>query len=60
MMAGVGAGVDPLLHWTGVMDAGLGDGLSGMCAEGTMVTLGGNTVGVSFGTLSRLAWLPTL
>ena len=51
-MAGVGAGVGPLEHfWTGVMDTGLGGGLSSICAEGTMVTLGGNGVGVSFGTL---------
>ena len=52
MMAGVGDGVGPLVHVrTGVMDTGLGGGLSGICSEGTMVTLGGNEVGVSFGTL---------
>ena len=52
MMAGVGAGVGPRVNvWTGVMDTSLGGGLLGICAEGTMVTLGGNAVGVSFGTL---------
>ena len=54
MMAGVGAGAGPLVNgaaWTGVMDTGLGGVLSGICAEGTMVTLGGNAVGVSLGTL---------
>ena len=51
-MAGVGAGAGPLVHvWTGVMDTCLGGGLSGICAEGTIVTLGGNTVGLSSGTL---------
>ena len=53
-MAGVGAGAGPLVHglaWTGVIDIGLGEGLSGICTEGTMVTLGGNIVGVSLGNL---------
>ena len=55
MMAGVCAGVGPLfLHVrTGVMDTGLGWGLSGMCAVGILVTLGGNAVGVSLGTLGE-------
>ena len=54
MMAGVGAGVGPFVHVrTEVMDTGLGGGLSGICAEGTMVTLGGNAVGVSFGTIGE-------
>ena len=52
-MAGVGAGVGPLVHWTGVTDTGLGGGLLGICAEGTMVTLGGNAVGASFGILGE-------
>ena len=53
-MAGVGAGADPLGHgaaWTGVVDTDLGGGLSGICAEGKMVTLGGNVVGVRLGNL---------
>ena len=51
-MVGVGAGVGPFVHVrTGVTDTGLGGGLLGICAEGKMVTLGGNAVGVSFGTL---------
>ena len=53
MVAGVGAGVGPLVHWTGVTDTGLGGGLLGICAEGTMVTLSGNAVGVSFSTLGE-------
>ena len=53
-MAGVGAGAGPLVHvWTGVMDTGLFGGLLGICSKGTMVTLGGNAVGVSFGTLGE-------
>ena len=63
MVAGVGAGVGPLVHWTGVTDTGLGGGLLGICAEGTMVTLGGNAVGVRFGTLEEGAgqsiWIMT-
>ena len=51
MMSGVGAGVGLLLHWTGVMAAGLSGGLSGIWVEGTMVTLGGTLGGVRFGTL---------
>ena len=51
MMAVVGAGVGLLVHWTGVMAAGLGGGLLGICVAGTMVTLSGSAVGVSFGTL---------
>ena len=51
MMAGVGAGVGLLVHWTGVMATCLGGGLSGIWFAGTMVTLGGNVGGVSFGTL---------
>ena len=55
-MAGLGAGAGPLLHGaarTGAVDTGLGGGLSGICAEVTMVTLGGNAVGVSLGTLGE-------
>ena len=52
-MAGVGAGVGPLVHWNGVTDIGLGGGLSGICDEGTMVTLSGDTVRVSFDTLGE-------
>ena len=62
-MAGVGAGVGLLVHWTGVMATGLGGGLSGICVAGTMVTLGGYSVGVSFGTLGEGAgqsvWITT-
>ena len=51
-MVGVGAGAGPLVHVrTGVVDTGLGGGLSGKCAEGTMVTLSGKAVGVILGTL---------
>ena len=53
MMAGVGAGVGLLVHWTGVIATGLVGGLSGTCAAGKIVTLGGNAVGVSFGTLGE-------
>ena len=54
MMEGVGAGVGPLVHVrTGGVDTGLGGGLSGISADGTMVTLGGNAVGVSGGTLGE-------
>ena len=51
MMADVGAGVGFLIHWTGVITTGLGGGLSGIWVAGTMVTLGGDAGGVSFGTL---------
>ena len=50
-MAGVGVEVGLLVHWTGVMSTGLGGGLSGTWFAGTMVTLGGNAGGLSFGTL---------
>ena len=54
MMAGVGAGFGPRVHVrTEVMDTGLSGGGSGIFSEGTMVTLGGNAVGVSFGTLGE-------
>ena len=53
MMAGVGAGVGLLVHWTGVMATGLGGRLSGIWVAGKMVTLGGNVGGVSFGTLGE-------
>ena len=53
MMAGVGAGVVLLVHWTGVMDIGLGGLLLGICAEVTMLALGVNAVGVSFDTLGE-------
>ena len=51
MMAGVGAEVGLLVHWTGVMATGLGGGFSGIWVAGIMVTLSGNAGGVSFGTL---------
>ena len=53
MMAGVCARVGPrgVYVWTGVIYTGFGGGLSGMCAEGIMGTLGGNAVGLSLGTL---------
>ena len=52
-MAGVDAGVSLLVHWTGVMATCLGGGFSDICLAGTMVTLGGNVVGVIFGTLGE-------
>ena len=54
-MAGVCAGVGPRgVHvWSGVMDTGLGGGLSGMCAAGIMGTLGGNAGGVILGNLGE-------
>ena len=54
MMAGLGAGAGPFVHGasrTGAVDIGWGGRLLGICAVGTMVTLGGNSVGVSSGTL---------
>ena len=36
-----------------MLDIGLGGGLSGIFVEGTMVSLGGSAVGVSFGTLGE-------
>ena len=51
MIAGVGAGVGLLVHRTGVMATGLSGVLSGIWVTGTMVTLGGNAGGASFGTL---------
>ena len=53
MMAGVGAGVGLLLHWTGVMATSLSGGFSGIWVAGTMVSLGGNVGGVSFVTLGE-------
>ena len=50
MVAGVGAGVGLLVHWTEVVATCLGGGFSGIWVAGTMVTLGGNAGGVSFGT----------
>ena len=55
-MAGLGAGDSPLVHGaarTGAVDTGLGGGLSGICAESKIVTLGGNAVGVSSVTLGE-------
>ena len=55
-MAGVGAGAGPLVHGAarnGVVETCLGGGLSGICADGTMVNLGGNAVGLSLGTLGE-------
>ena len=54
MMAGLGATNSPLVHgaaWTGTGEIGWGRVLSGVSAECTIVTLGGNVVGVSLGTL---------
>ena len=56
MMAGLGAEDGPLVPdvaWTGLVDTCLGGGLSGIFAVGKMVTLGGNIVGVSSGTLGE-------
>ena len=56
MMAGLSAGDGPFVHGaarTGAVDTGWGGGLSGMCAVGTLVTLSGNEVGVSSGTLGE-------
>ena len=53
MMAGVGAWVGLLVHWTRVMATGVGGGLSGIWVAGTIVTLGGTVGGVSFGTLGK-------
>ena len=50
-MAGVGAGVDLRVHWTGVIGTGLGGVLLGIWFASTMVTLGGNVGGVSVSTL---------
>ena len=58
MMAVLGAGAGPLLQGvarTGAVETGLVGGLLGICAVGTMVTLGGNVVGVSLGTLGDSA-----
>ena len=52
-MAGVGAGVGLLVHCTGATATGLCGRLLGICVAGTMVTLGGNVVGLSFGTLGE-------
>ena len=51
MIAGVGAGVGLLVHWSGVMATGLGGGLSGIWVAGIVFTLGGIVGGVIFGTL---------
>ena len=51
MMAGVGAGVSFLVHWTGVIATCLGGGFSGIWVAGTVFTLGGDAGGMSFGTL---------
>ena len=56
MMAGVGAGAGPFVHGaarTGAVDTDLGGGLLGICAEGIMVTLRENSVGVSLVTLGE-------
>ena len=52
-MAGVGSRAGLLVNWTGVLAAGLGGGLWGICVEGTMVTIGGIAVGVRVGTLGE-------
>ena len=56
MMAGLGAGFSPLVHGadrTGALDTGWGGGLLGICAVGTIFTLGGNAVGISSGNLGE-------
>ena len=56
MMEGLGAGESPLVHGatqTGVVDTGWEGGLLGVFDAGTMVTLGGNAVGVSSVTLGE-------
>ena len=56
MIADLGAGASPFIHGadrTGAVDTGWGGRLSGICAVGTIVTLGGNAVGVSSGTLGK-------
>ena len=53
MMAGVGARVGLFVHWTGVTVTGFGGVLLGIYVAGTMVTLGGNAVVVSFGNLEK-------
>ena len=55
MIAGVGAGVGLLVHWSGVMATGLGGGLSGIWVAGIIVTLGVNVGGVIFGILGECA-----
>ena len=55
-MAGLGSGDVPLVHGAarnGVVDTGWGGRLSVIFAAGTMVTLGGNAVGVSLVTLGE-------
>ena len=52
-MAGVGAGLGLLVHWSGVMATGLGGVFSGIWVAGIMFTLGGNVGGVRFGTLGE-------
>ena len=58
MMSGLGYGSGTLVHGaarTGAVATGLGRGFLVICAVGTMVTLGGNAVGVSSGTLGEVA-----
>ena len=52
-MAGVGAGVGIIVHWTGVMAKSLGGRLSDIWVGITMVTLSGTVGGVIFGTLGE-------
>ena len=66
MMAGLGAGDDPPVHGaaqTGALDTGWGVDLSSMVAVVTLVTPGGNAVGVISGTLvdgaGRSGWKTT-
>ena len=63
-MAGDSDGIGLLVCWTGVMSKGLDEGLLGLCVAGTMLNLGGNTVGVSFGILGKGAgqyiWITTV
>ena len=50
-MAGVGVGFGCRIHWAGVMVTGLGGGFSCVRFAGTLVTLGGNAIGLIVGTL---------
>ena len=66
MMAGIGAGAGPPVHGaarTGSVDTGWGRGLLGTVSVVTLVTLIGNAVRVSLGTLGdgagRSGWKTT-
>ena len=66
MMAGLGAGAGPPVHGadrTGAVEIVWGGGLLVLVIVGTLVTFGGNEVGVSLGTLGdgagRSVWKTT-